>query len=166
MKMNLKLAAVALVFGVLLAGATTNLQAQDTNASNYKIEGGWYFNVVVPPGTPGPPSFFALDTFAKGGGWSGHASTDSMAHWSGVFGSWAQHDGRIVITAYQFIEDNSGAPMGLVILHRQMHFTSANTVQGTSSVSFCDLDGQNCFTPPANATFTGVRIHAAGPVNP
>ena len=38
--------------------------------------------------------------------------------------------------------------IGTVIIHKQVHFTGADSLAGTSSVSFCDLNENNCFTPP------------------
>jgi hypothetical protein len=136
------------------------------NKSAPTIEGGWLFTVVVPPGTPGPPSFQALDVFSKGGGWVGHASTDRATNWSPVYGSWKRVSERIVITQYQFAEDSSGMAIGTVIVHKEVHFTGPDSIAGTSSVSFCDLNESNCFTPPGRANVSAVRIKASGPLAP
>jgi hypothetical protein len=162
MKINSRLAAMAFAFLALAAGTARTANAQQ----NGNIEGGWLFNVTVPPGTPGPPSFLALDSFAAGGGWSGHASTDSATNWSPAYGTWKWSTGRIVITQYQFSQDSAGVPTGLVIIHKQVHFTGPDTLVGSSSVSFCDLNGQNCFSPPANAQVVATRIKASGPSTP
>lgn len=153
-----------------LAAVGTGVQAASGQSTDSDIarsvEGGWLFTIVPPPGTPGPASFQALDTFSGGGGWSGHASTDRATNWSPGFGSWARVGEEIVITQYQFIEDSVGNPVGTVIVHKQVHFTGPDTVAGTSSVSFCDMNEENCFTPPGRAAFSAKRIKAAGPVAP
>ena len=162
MKINSKFPAMAFAFLALVAATAIAANAQQ----NYKIEGGWLFNVTVPPGTPGPASFLALDSFATGGAWSGHASTDSAANWSPAYGTWKWNNSKVVITQYQFSQDSAGVPVGLVIIHKQVHFTGPNTLEGSSSVSFCDLNGQNCFSPPADALVVATRIKAAGPSTP
>jgi hypothetical protein len=73
---------------------------------------------------------------------------------------------EIVITQYQFIEDSIGNPIGTVIVHKQVHFTGRDTVAGTSSVSFCDMNEENCFTPTGRAEVSAKRIKAVGPVAP
>jgi hypothetical protein len=168
MKVNARLTAITLAILALTSAIAINANAQSGTvvAHPQKIEGGWLFNVVVPPGTPGPPSFLALDSFADGGGWSGHASTDSAANWSATFGSWKWSNGDVVITQVQFSQDASGVPTGLITIHKRMHFTSTDTLAGTSSVTFCAMDGTNCFTPPGRARITAARIKAAGPSAP
>lgn len=159
--------AMAFAFLMLVAGTaiTANAQQAQQNgngsaAQSYAIEGGWLFNVVVSPGTPGPASFIALDTFAQGGGWSGHASTDSAVNWSPAYGTWKWSGHNVLITQYQFSQDPSGAPTGLVIIHKWVHFTAPDALAGESRVSFCDLNGQNCFSPPADAHVTAIKIKA------
>ena len=161
MKINSRFPAMAFAFLALVAAT-----AITANAQQNKIEGGWLFNVTVPSGTPGPATFLALDSFATGGGWSGHASTDSVAGWSAAHGTWKWETNRVVITQYQFSQDSAGIPTGLVIIHKQVHFTGPDTLAGSSSVSFCDLNGQNCFSPPANALVVATRIKASGPSTP
>ena len=161
MKTKSRFLAIAFAFLTFVAVTATTANAQQN-----KIEGGWLFNVTVPPGTPGPPTFLALDSFATGGGWSGHASTDSVAGWSAAYGTWKWDATRVVITQYQFSQDSSGVPTGLVIIHKQVHFTGPDTLAGSSSVSFCDLNGQNCFSPPANALVVATRIKGSGPSTP
>jgi hypothetical protein len=68
-----------------------------------------------------------------------------------------------VITQYQFTQDPSGNPTGLVIIHRTMHFTGPDTMVGESKVSFCDLEAANCFNVPAPAQIVGHKIIATGP---
>ena len=129
----------------------------------FGIEGGWLFTVTVPPGTPGPASFTALDSFAAGGGWSGRASIDAVTNLSPGYGTWKRTPDGVVVTQVQFSQDAAGNPTGTVIILKQVQFTDADTLQGTSQISFCDLNGQNCVSPPGHATVTAVRIKAAGP---
>ncbi len=166
-KMLALLSLATLMFGIpSLVAQNQAANNSEGKYRNMKIEGGWLFTVIVPPGTPGPASFQALDTFSAGGGWAGHASTDRAASWSPVYGSWERINDRVVITQMQFVEDASGMAIGTVIIHKQVHFTGADSLAGTSSVSFCDLNENNCFTPSGRATVSAIRIKAAGPSAP
>ncbi len=158
--------AIALaLFAILICGAvqTATCQENQSTTESHRIEGGWFFTVTVPPGTPGPEQFQTLDSFAAGGGWSGHAATDSFTNWSPAYGTWKKTGNEYVITQYQFTQDPSGNPTGLVIIHREMHFTGPDSMAGESKVSFCDLAAANCFNVPAPAQIVGHKIIAAGP---
>jgi hypothetical protein len=140
--------------------------AESSSAGTFGIEGGWLVTVTPPAGSPGPASFKALDSFSAGGGYSGRSSTDAATNFSPAYGTWRRTDEEegIVVTQAQFSHDPSGNPTGTVIVHRQMHSTSPDTLEGTSQISFCDLNGNNCFSPPGHAVVSAIRIKAAGPV--
>jgi hypothetical protein len=49
------------------------------------------------------------------------------------------------------------------IILKQVRFTSRNTLQGTSQLSFGDLNGQNRVAFPGHANVSAVRTQAAAP---
>jgi hypothetical protein len=148
---------------VVFALALPVLKAEPNAPQQFRIEGGWLFTVTPPIGSPGPASFSALDTFAAGGGWSGVSAADAPTSVSPAHGTWKYVKDYFVITQVAFGYDSSGNPTGQIIIHKQVHFTGSNSLEGTSTISFCDLAGENCFTPPGHAELSAVRISAAGP---
>jgi hypothetical protein len=92
---------------VLICGAVQTATGQENQSTteSHRIEGGWFFTVTVRHGTPGPEQFQTLDSFAAGGGWSGHAATDSFTNWSPAYGTWQKAGSEYVITQYQFTQD-------------------------------------------------------------
>jgi hypothetical protein len=125
------------------------------------IEGGWLFAVTPPAG--GPPPFQALDTFSAGGGWAGQASTDAQNGLSLGQGSWKRSRGAVIVTQVQFSHDAAGNPTGTVVIHKKVRFTGPDSLEGSSTISFCDLSGENCFTPPGCARVVATRVRPVGP---
>jgi hypothetical protein len=144
-------------------GLAVGTHAQGASDRPFAIEGGWLFTVTPPPGTPGPASFTSLDSFAAGGGWSGHASIDAQTNLSPAYGTWKRTRDGVVVTQVQFSQDPAGSPSGTVIILKQVRFTSRDTLQGISQLSFCDLNGQNCVTLPGHANVFAIRIETAAP---
>jgi hypothetical protein len=165
MRQKLILIASALLLLLMVATAGSRLavvaHAEDDSEGTLGIEGGWLSIVTVPPGAPGPASFVALESFGAGGGWSGRASIGDP---SGGFGTWRRTHKEIVVTHAGFSQDPSGNPTGTVFVHRQLHLTSPDTWEGTSTIAFCNLNGNNCFSPPGHAVISAMRIKATGPV--
>jgi hypothetical protein len=155
------LSALALFAALVLA--TRLLHAEANPPRQFRIEGGWLFTVTPPEGSPGPASFVALDTFAAGGGWSGVSSADAPTAVSPGHGTWKYTKDSIVVTQVAFAYDSVGSPTGRIVIHKQVHFTGPDSVEGTSTISFCDLAGENCFSPPGHAEVSAVRIPAQGP---
>jgi hypothetical protein len=138
-----------------------SIPAAQAHFDDPRIEGGWVFEVTPPEG--GPPPFRALDTFSEGGGWAGHASTDALNGLSMGQGSWKRSRGAVIVTQLQFSHDPAGNPTGTVVIHKKVRFTGPDTLEGSSQISFCDQNGENCFTPPGCARVVATRIKPLRP---
>jgi len=77
-KINSRFAAMTFAFLALVAATAINRKRTTEQDRRWMALQRLRFR----PETPGPATFLALDSFATGGGWSGHASTDSVAGWS------------------------------------------------------------------------------------
>lgn len=150
------------------ASVTPDAQARE-GASAPQLEGTWAVTVTPPAG--GPPAYFSLGTFARGGVMitppdpsvgPGVTSTGQ--------GTWVRTGGNeYASTHVAFTYDSGGHITGTIRIKASYRLTSKDTFEGSGQLQFCDPSLNNCFTPPgcpALATLRGERIHAEPPSCP
>jgi hypothetical protein len=136
------------------------------------IEGTWLVTVTPPPG--GPPAYFGIASFARGGVMT-TAPDPSVG--PGVTstgqGSWEKaFPGQFTSTHMAFIYGAGGAIVSTIKINSTYRTTGKNLFDGFGQLQICDATGNNCFfpgspgVPPGCATLHGTRLRPTGPTCP
>jgi hypothetical protein len=166
-------AILALSWGLLVGGKHGPGLVPDVEAEAGtvapQLEGTWAVTVTPPAG--GPPAYFSLGTYARGGVLitppdpsvgPGVTSTGQ--------GKWERTgDNQFVSTHVAFTYDAGGHITGTIRIKASYQLTGKDSFEGSGQLQFCDASLNNCFTPPgcpALATLRGERIHAEPPSCP
>ena len=148
--MKFKRSLLALVItAVLLSG----VQAMATNETDSQIEGTW--EVTVNLNDPNlPPSFQALETYNRDGGF---VTSNNMPFLTRVGqGAWEKNGQQYSVKIKFFKFDSSGLPSGAITVTHSITLDSKNEYSGSGTAVFCELDGVTCQS--AGFSSTGRRL--------
>ena len=151
--MSYKRSLLALVItAILLSGG----QAMATNETDNLIEGTW--EVTVNLNDPNlPPSFQALETYNRDGGF---VTSNNMPFLTRVGqGAWEKNGQQYSVEIKFFKFDPSGLPSGTITVTHSISLDSKNTYSGNGTAVFCELDGVTCQS--VGFSSTGKRLNAA-----
>ena len=140
----------------------------NANDGGEVIEGTWLVSVTPPPG--GPPAYFGIASFARGGAMivapdpsigPGVTSTGQ--------GSWEKTAlGQFNSTHIAFVYSADGHIVNTIKINSTYRTTGKNIFDGFGQLQICDPTGNNCFfpgppgLPPPCATLHGTRLKPTG----
>lgn len=133
--MNFKRSLVALVITMVLLSP---VQANDFDS---QIVGTW--EVTVNLSDPNlPPSFLALETYNRDGGFT---TSNNMPFLTRVGqGVWEKNGQQYAVKIKFFKFDPNGLPSGTITVTHSIILDSKSEYSGIGSAVFCELDGVTC----------------------
>lgn len=149
-----------------MTAANVKTQADDKAEP---IEGTWLVTVTPAPG--GPPAYFSIASFARGGVLT-TAPDPSVG--PGVTstgqGSWEKTFQDVFTSTHlAFVYGTGGAIVSTIKINSTYRTTGKNLFDGFGQLQICDPTGNNCFSPgppglpPPCATLHGTRLRPTGP---
>jgi hypothetical protein len=134
------------------------------------IEGTWIVSIHR---TVTGVTFSALQSFTAGGVTLATGSGDRLPAptsppysppISPLYGSWVRTDNNTyAVVICFFLFDSAGNPAGMIQTPETLHVTGDNSLVGTGSGLFCDVNGDNCVNINSPITITGKRLIAQAP---
>jgi hypothetical protein len=145
------------VLALTLVGTLSTAVAQSDSSGH--IEGSWIF-AITPSAETGRAPFTAVASFAAGGVFLATGSNDRLGGpISPLYGSWKQIGrGRFGSTTHMFAFDPAGNPVAMLKTNQVFQLKNRNELVGLGDLSVCDVQGENCVTPPGSIQITGKRI--------
>jgi hypothetical protein len=142
---------VLVITTILLSG----VNGMATNQTDPKIEGTW--DVTVNLSDPNlPPSFSALETYNRDGGF---VTSNNMPFLTRVGqGAWEKNGRQYFVKIKFFKFDPSGLPAGTISIIHTITLDSKDQYSGTGTAVFCELDGVTCQS--VGFTTVGNRLNA------
>lgn len=137
-------------------GGILDVLDQMRQAQGQQLEGSWTVTVtlVVPPGTPQPPSFVGHATIARGGAFFGSDRTRPL---SKQHGTWAHLGGNdFAWTFKEDLFDALGSFAGTATIRVRLSVTGRDTFVGVSNGEYRDVAGN--ITRSGCGTVRGERI--------